>query len=158
MQARDIMTHDVITIRPDASIQDAARLLADHRISGLPVVDSAQRMRGIVTEADIIGKEGETVEDIMTRRVTSVSEDTLVDVIAQILTSNHFKRVPVLRDGYIVGIVSRADIVRMIARRWVCPTCGAIHQGAMPDHCDSCGDSGRFEREMTPRTEVSTRQ
>lgn len=157
MQARDIMTHEVITTTPEVSLQDAARLLADYRISGMPVVDGEQRMVGIVTEADIIGKEGETVRDIMTQRVVSVPEQTPVDEIALILTSNRFKRVPVLREERIVGIVSRADIVRMIASRWICPKCGAIQHGRMPDECYACGDSGHFEREVAPRMEISSR-
>ncbi len=157
MHARDIMTHEVISIEPSATVQDAARLLADYNISGAPVCDGEHRMVGIVTEADIIGKEGATVADIMTPKVVSVAEQTPVDDIALILTSNRFKRVPVLRDERLVGIVSRADIVRMIASRWICPTCGAIQHGRMPDECYSCGDKGHFEREYAPRTEISPR-
>ena len=158
MQARDIMTHEVITITPDASLQDAARLLSGYHISGAPVLAGAS-LAGIVTEADIIGKEGTTVAEIMTRRVISVHEDTSVDEIALILTSNRFKRVPVLRGDRVVGIVSRADIVRMIASRWVCPTCGAIQHGRTPDACYSCGgDGSRFERDMAPRLEITSRQ
>src|SRR5579859_719729 len=157
MQARDIMTDDVITITPEVSLRDAARVLADYHISGMPVVNGEQRMVGIVTQADIIGKEGESVRDIMTQRVVSVQEQMLVDEIALILTSNRYKRVPVLRGEQIVGVVSRADIVRMIASRWICPTCGAIQHGRMPDECYACGDTGHFEREMAPRMEISSR-
>jgi CBS domain-containing protein len=157
MQARDIMTREVITITPEVSLQDAARVLADYSISGMPVVDGERQMVGIVTEADIIGKEGETVRDIMTRGVVSVQEQTPVDEIALILTSYRYKRVPVLRGARIVGVVSRADIVRMIASRWICPRCGAIQHGRMPDECYACGDSGHFEREVAPRMEISPR-
>ena len=158
MQARDIMTHEVITITPEVSVQDAARVLADYRISGMPVVDGGERMVGIVTEADIISKEGETVRDIMTQRVVSVQEQTPVDEIALLLTSNRYKRVPVLRGERIVGVVSRADIVRMIASRWICPKCGAIQQGRMPDECYACGKRGQFEREVAPRMEIFSRE
>ncbi len=159
MQARDIMTHEVIAIGPEASVQDCARLLADYNISGVPVLDGVGRMVGIVTEADIIGKEGDTVRDIMTRRVVSAREDTPVDEIAQILTSNRFKRVPVLRGERVVGIVSRANIVRMIASRWVCPVCGAIQHGRAAEMCYSCGaDAAHFERELDPRMEISARE
>jgi CBS domain-containing protein len=157
MQARDIMTREVIAITPEVSLQDAARVLADYCISGMPVVDDERQMVGIVTEADIIGKEGETVRDIMTQGVVSVQEQTPVDEIALILTGYRYKRVPVLRGERIVGVVSRADIVRMIASRWICPRCGAIQQGRMPDECYACGGSGHFEREVAPRMEISPR-
>jgi CBS-domain-containing membrane protein len=157
--ACDILTHEVISIAPTASIRDAARLLSDYHISGAPVVDARGRMVGIVTEADLISKEGGTVGEIMTERVISVAERTPVDEIAQILTSNRIKRVPVVRDGRVVGIVSRANIVRMMASRWVCPVCGAVHHGRMPKECYSCGADGRsFERELDPRPEITTRQ
>lgn len=159
MQARDIMTPDVLTIAPEATVQDCARLLAEYHVSGVPVLDEARRMVGIVTQADVIGKEGGTVASLMTTRVVSVREDTPVDEVAQILTSNRFKRVPVVRDGRVVGIVSRADIVRTIASRWICPVCGAIQHGRMPDECFSCGaDGSHFERELAPRMEISARE
>lgn len=159
MHARDIMTHEVISISPQASLQDAARLLSDYHISGAPVLDDERHMVGIVTQADIIGKTGETVADIMTTRVVSVVEMASVDEVAQILTSNRFKRVPVLRGERVVGVVSRADIVRMIASRWVCQVCGAIQHGHMPEECYACGgESKSFERELEPRIEITARE
>jgi CBS-domain-containing membrane protein len=159
MLARDIMTSRVVTIRPEAGVHEAARLLAEHNISGVPVVDAAGAMVGLVTEADLIGKPGETVGDIMSRRVMSVGEGTPVDEIAQLLTSNHYKRVPIVRGDKVVGVVSRADIVKMMASRWVCETCGAVQHGRRPARCFDCGvDGGRFERELDPRPEISTRQ
>jgi CBS domain-containing protein len=158
MQARDIMTSNVITITPQASVQDAARLLSDCRISGMPVVDGNSRVIGIVTEADIITKPGATVEKIMTRRIVSVQEDTPVDEIAQLLTSKGIKRVPVMAGDLLLGIVSRADIVRMMASRWVCEVCGSIHLGQMPHACESCGvGSAHLVRELNPRPEITTR-
>lgn len=159
MQARDIMTHEVISIHPGAPIREAARLLSDYNISGAPVISVRGEMVGIVTQADLISKDGETVADIMTPRVITVAEQTPVDEIAQILTSNRFKRVPVVRGGHVVGIVSRANIVRMMASRWVCPVCGAVQHGRVPDDCYSCGADGRgFEREFEPRPEITSRQ
>jgi len=159
MLARDIMTSRVVTIRPEARVHEAARLLTEHNISGVPVVDEAGAMVGLVTEADLIGKPGETVGDIMSRRVMSVVEGTPVDEIAQLLTSNHYKRVPIVRGDKVVGVVSRADIVKMMASRWVCETCGAVQHGRRPERCFDCGaDGGRFERELDPRPEISTRQ
>jgi CBS-domain-containing membrane protein len=158
MRARDIMTTSIVSIRPDASVQDAARLLSEHAISGAPVLDAERRLVGLVTEADIIGKEGDDVAAIMSAHVITACEDTSVDEIARMLTSNRYKRLPIMRDGCVVGIVSRADIVRMIASRWVCPTCGAIQQGHAPDRCADCGADGTtMERDLEPRLEISAR-
>jgi len=119
MIARDIMTRKVYTIRSEASAQEAAQLLDQHRISGLPVVDEGNDIIGIVTEADIISKvdkEGLRVSDIMSTEVTSVNEETPVSEIALLLTERKIKRVPVVQDGKLVGIVSRADIVHAVAQ------------------------------------------
>ncbi len=119
MIARDIMTRKVYTIRSEASAQEAAQQLDQHRISGLPVVDEGNDIIGIVTEADIISKvdkEGLRVSDIMSTEVTSVNEETPVSEIALLLTERKIKRVPVVQDGKLVGIVSRADIVHAVAQ------------------------------------------
>jgi predicted transcriptional regulator len=159
MHARDIMTHETITIRPEATVRDAARRLSDYNISGMPVVDAEGRTVGIITQFDLISKEGATVADLMTQRVVSVAEDAPVEEIARILTSNRFKRVPVIRGERLVGIVSRADIVRMMASRWACPVCGHIQLGRMPQECPSCGvDGARFERDLHVRPEITSRQ
>lgn len=119
MIAGDIMTHKVYTIRPEASIQEAAQLLFQQRISGVPVVDDADGMIGMLTEADIISKanrEGLKVRDIMSREVISVTEETPVDEIALLLSERKIKRVPVVRNNKLIGIVSRADIVHAVAQ------------------------------------------
>ena len=118
MIARDIMTSNVYTIRPEASAQDAAQLLSQKRISGLPVVNPDGRIIGIVTEADIISKvnrEGLLVADIMSHEVIAVEEETSVSEIASLLANRRIKRVPVVEKGMLVGIVSRADIVHAVA-------------------------------------------
>ena len=119
MIAQDIMTRKVYTIRSDASAQEAAQLLDQHRISGLPVVDESNDIIGIVTEADIISKvdkEGLRVSDIMSTEVISVNEETAASEIALLHTERKIKRVPVVQDGKLVGIVSRADIVHAVAQ------------------------------------------
>ena len=119
MIAQDIMTRKVYTIRSDASAQEAAQLLDQHRISGLPVVDEGSDIIGVVTEADIISKvdkEGLRVSDIMSTEVISVNEETAASEIALLLTERKIKRVPVVQDGKLVGIVSRADIVHAVAQ------------------------------------------
>ena len=119
MIARDIMTSNVCTIRPEASAQEAAQLLSQKRISGLPVVNPDGRIIGIVTEADIISKvnrEGLLVADIMSHEVIAVEEETSVSEIASLLANRRIKRVPVVEKGKLVGIVSRADIVNAVAQ------------------------------------------
>lgn len=119
MIARDIMTRKVCTIRPESSVQEAAQLLDEKRISGLPVVNPEGKIIGIITEADIISKfnqEDLRVTDIMSHEVTAVEEETSVSDIALLLTERKIKRVPVVCDGKLVGIVSRADIVHAVAQ------------------------------------------
>ena len=144
MRAMDVMTGEVVTIAPEATVQAAARLMADRGISALPVVDKKERIVGIVSEGDLLhraetgterrrawwldrlaatdelaGKyiktHGDRVEDVMTRDVVSVSDTTPLADIAILLETNRIKRVPVLRDGRLVGIVSRANLVRALA-------------------------------------------
>jgi CBS domain-containing protein len=112
--ARDLMKTEVITVPPGLPVQAAAELLAFHRISGLPVLDDG-RLVGVVTEADVIGKRGSTVAEIMTRDVVSVAEDTPASDLANLLTRRGIRRAPVLRAGQLVGIVSRGDVVRWVA-------------------------------------------
>ncbi len=158
MLANDIMTRDVITILEDASVDDAIRRLAEYQISGLPVVNRRGMLCGIVTEADVLARSGDLVGEIMTRHVITVSQETEVNLIAQLLTGNRIKRVPVVANGLVIGVVSRADIVRAMASRWVCGTCGAIHLGMMPSACEVCGVPGqRFSREFPPRMEITSR-
>ena len=119
MIARDIMTRKVCTIQPDASAQEAAHLLYSQRISGAPVVDADGRLIGIITEADIISKvnrDGLRVADIMSHELIVVNEESDVGEIAMLLTERKIKRVPVVENGKLVGIVSRADIVHAVAQ------------------------------------------
>jgi CBS domain-containing protein len=118
MLARDIMTRTVYTIHPEASAQEAAQLLDQKHISGAPVVDAAGHLIGIVTEADIISKvdrEGLCVADIMTHELITVTEETAIDEVAALLSQRKIKRVPVVEQRRLIGIVSRADIVHAVA-------------------------------------------
>ena len=142
MKARDIMTTDLVTVTPDTPIEKIALLLLEHRISAVPVTHG-QAVLGIVSEGDLLcrpenGTEharswwlamftdsgtlareyakthGHRAIDVMTRHVLSVSEDTDIGEIAKLLESHHIKRVPVMRDGKLVGIVSRANLLRAL--------------------------------------------
>ena len=119
MIAREIMTRNVFTISPEVSVLELAQLLSQKSISGVPVIDTDGQIIGIVTEADIIGKvnrEGMCVADIMTPELIVVTEETQVGQIAMLLVERNIKRVPVMRDGKLVGIVCRADIVNAVAQ------------------------------------------
>jgi CBS domain-containing protein len=139
MNVREIMTSDVISVSEDSTIENAARILARHRISGLPVLNADGSLTGLVTEYDFISKQGHTVADIMSRGVISVTEDTDVEEVSHLLTNRRIRRVPVLRGDRLVGIVSRSDLVKQIAMRWVCPVCGEVARGpAAPEQCPRC--------------------
>lgn len=115
MVARDIMTRDIITASPELSVKGLAMLLIKNQISGVPVADENGKIVGLVSEADIIAKKGKQVQAIMSQQVFSVAEEASVEEIAQLMTRHRIKRVPVMNDGKLVGIVSRADIVNTIA-------------------------------------------
>jgi CBS domain-containing protein len=140
MKVEDVMTTKVVTITEEQSKQQAARLLSQHRISGLPVVNADNVVVGVVTEYDIISKEAQTVGEIMTRGVISVTPDTDLEDVGHILVQERIKRLPVLNQGRLVGIVSRADLVREVAMRWICPVCGeVVHSEQQPERCPRCG-------------------
>jgi CBS domain-containing protein len=149
MKVKDVMTTKVITIKPEQTRQQAARLLSQHRISGLPVVNDEGTLVGVVTEYDVIGKEGRAVSDIMTGSVITVAPETDLEDVAHVLLHERIKRLPVLEEGRVVGIVSRADLVREVATRWVCPVCGEVtHSEEQPERCSRC-----FATEVAVSTE-----
>ncbi|RJQ43832.1 MAG: CBS domain-containing protein [Nitrospiraceae bacterium] len=143
LKAKDIMTKDVITVKSDSTVEALARVLMEHRISGVPVVDGSGKLVGIVTENDLItqnkrlhiptvirlfdafillgkGKmEDEirrmaatNVDEICTKQVVSITEETSLEEIATIMAEQHIHLLPVLRNGAVVGIVGKADMVR----------------------------------------------
>lgn len=146
-QAGDVMTSNVISVGPDEPIQEVAKLLLDHAISAVPVVNSDGVPIGMVSEGDLIGRgeeerqsryewwlglmtgrqrldeefqtrlltKGRTARDVMTSPVVTVTEQTGVNEIARLLAIHRIKRVPVVRDSRLVGIVSRADLLRVVA-------------------------------------------
>ena len=143
MQAKDIMTVNVISVTEDTPVHEVVGLLLKHRISAVPVIDSERHVIGIVSEGDLLRPEGNeriaverpwwleavfagksvefkksdarTVSTVMTRDVFTVAGDTPLNEIAQILESQHIKRVPVLEKGRLVGIVSRANLLHGLA-------------------------------------------
>jgi len=143
MRVRDVMTTRLITVKENQTRQQAARLLSQYRISGLPVVNDDGVAVGVVSEFDIIGKEGEKIGDIMTRSVISVTPETDLEEVSRILVHERIKRLLVLDQGKLVGVVSRADLVKEVATRWVCHVCGEItHSEEKPDRCPRCQAPG----------------
>ncbi|ATW26559.1 CBS domain-containing protein [Candidatus Formimonas warabiya] len=144
MKAKDIMSKEVITVKKDTPIGEIARILIDHHISGVPVVDDDHQLMGIVTEGDLIHQEtaprlpkvlsvlgafiyfsgveqykedfkklaATKAEEIMTTDVATIGEDMDVQDIATIFVHKNINRVPVLRNKKLIGIVSRADILK----------------------------------------------
>lgn len=143
VSVREFMTRDVVTTTADQAVADAAAALGARQISGMPVVDERGALVGMVTEYDVISKRGKTVADIMTRGVISVGEDAGAEQVADIISMHGIRRVPVVRDGRLVGIVSRADLVRLsTTMRWTCADCGAVERGVRrPPRCVECGSA-----------------
>lgn len=144
MRARDVMTQPVLSVAPDAPISQAIRLMLQKKISGLPVVDGAGRLVGLVTEGDFLrraeagterkrprwieflmgpGKlaeqytksHGARVSEVMTADVRTATEDTPLEDIVGLMERHHIKRVPILRGDALVGIVTRANLLRALA-------------------------------------------
>jgi len=144
MNASDVMTRNVLSVRPEATIAEAIRLMLDNRISGLPVLDETGRLVGILTEGDLL-RRGETgterhrprwleilmgpgrlaeeyvrthgrrIAEVMTRDPVGVSPDTPLEEIVALMERHRIKRVPVLDGDVPVGILSRADLLRGLA-------------------------------------------
>jgi CBS domain-containing protein len=144
MKAMDVMVRDVVTVKPDSNVGDAVKLLIEHDISALPVVDDDGELVGIISEADLVHREeidtekhrpwwveavtpaadlaedfakahGHKVDEIMSTEVVSASEETPLGEIANLLEKHRIKRVPILRDGKLVGIVSRSNLIQALA-------------------------------------------
>lgn len=154
MKAADVMRHRVVTATPETSVADAARLMLDHGISGLPVVDKAGAVVGMVTEGDLLrraetgtGKRrphwlefvlgpgplaldyvrehGRKVGEIMTRRVIAVTPETPLEEVVGLMEKRHVKRLPVLDGGRLAGIVSRASLLPVLAHLAAAAPAGA---------------------------------
>lgn len=150
LRASEIMTTDVKKLTPDVLVENAAREMFESSVSGMPVVDDENHLIGVVTEFDIISKQGERVADIMTKDVVSVGEDTDPESVARMLTEQRIRRIPVVREGKVIGIISRSDLVRLFAlTRWACESCGFFTRGfERLAVCPKCGsESILLERE-----------
>lgn len=147
MEAKDVMTTPVVTVAPKTSVEEVAKLMLERRISAIPVVDARGHVQGIVSEGDLmrhaetgierhrswwlatfagggelaidyVKAHGRTAADVMTTTVVTVGERTPLEKIATLLERHRIKRVPVVRNGKLVGIVSRANLLHgLVARK-----------------------------------------
>ncbi|HEX6833489.1 MAG TPA: CBS domain-containing protein, partial [Rudaea sp.] len=146
VKVRDAMVRNVTTIGADAPIRAALTTLLEHGISGLPVIDENNRLVGMLTEGDLVRRaeidtekrrarwlcllmspgrlardyartHGRRVGEVMTHRLVTVGDDAPLDEVVDLMEHHHIRRVPVTRDGRLVGIVSRADLLRAFLTR-----------------------------------------
>ncbi|TCZ53424.1 CBS domain-containing protein [Roseicella aquatilis] len=154
MRAKDLMSTEVVTVSPETPMAALARLLADRGISAVPVVEADGKVAGIVTEADLVRRlagteerprgwfrnllasapgdagryaraHGTTVRDVMTTNLISAGEEATAEEIARLMEEHRVKRVLVLREGRLVGIVSRADLLEAMLAPSETPAAGA---------------------------------
>ena len=140
MKVRDYMSTPVVSVRPDVTIADAARLMLDRKTGGLPVIDSNGLVVGMLTEHDLLRRDanslrphwlqlmvepkemaGEaarfrdaTVAGVMTCDPMTVTEETSIEDACRLIRERRIKRLPVVRDGRLVGIITRADLIRAL--------------------------------------------
>jgi len=136
MNAADVMTTGAATVRPETPLVEAAQLMIQHRISGLPVVDASEKLVGVISEGDflrrtsgdkprllelLIGEKvdfaGHRVEEYMSRDPVTIAVDTPVEEIVALMNRHKVRRLPVAAQGKVVGIVSRANLIEALVRR-----------------------------------------
>lgn len=144
MRAHQVMTKHVITVKPETSVVEAANIMLQNHISGMPVVDATGKLVGIISEGDFLRRaeigtqrkhgrwlklllgpgtsaeefvhaQGRKIGEIMTPDPLTVTEDTSLDDIVQLMEKKHVKRLPVMRGEHIVGIVSRSNLLQAVA-------------------------------------------
>jgi len=144
--AKDIMTETVIACVPETKLEDVVKTLADNGISGMPVIDAQQRVVGLISESDLLlsdrlepprvktalygwyilrqsvidraaQERGLRAEDVMTTDVITFDPEARVERIAETMVARKINRVPIVEGGKLVGILSRADIIRAMAQR-----------------------------------------
>jgi CBS domain-containing protein len=110
--AGELMTRDVVTASPETPVEELARALLKHQIGGMPVVDAAGVLVGMVSGFDVISKSGKSTAEIMSRGVVSVTEESGVRDVVDLMGLHGIRRVPVVANGRLVGIISRSDLLR----------------------------------------------
>ena len=146
MRVKDVMTTPVICTSADASPAEVATLLAQHKISAVPVLDGDGSVVGLVSEYDLLARKGKTARDIMSPGIISVNEEADVEDVRFLIVERRVRRVPVVAGRALVGIVSRSDLIRQMAMQWYCDLCGEPVRGEHPpERCPKCtAPAGRF--------------
>lgn len=150
MKVRDIMIRGIVSVRPDASILEAARLMREHGISALPVIDGAGRLVGIVTERDLLRRDKadvklprpewleflidaerlaleyaqfrtRKVDEVMTSDLITIGEAAPIEEAVHLMDEHRIKHLLAMHDGKLVGIIARPDLVRAFARGFMEP-------------------------------------
>ncbi len=146
-RAKDIMTTDVVTIQPDTRVSEVARLMSEHAISGLPVIDENERVLGVITEADMMLRNsrfkmpnfivfldsfisletpahfrerlenmlGNTANEIMSKPAVTIGPDAAIEELSSLMVERKMNPIPVVENNRLVGIISRSDIIRLMA-------------------------------------------
>jgi CBS domain-containing protein len=160
MEAREVMTRDVVTVGPDTTVGEIAAILVRHRISAAPVVSASRQLLGIVSQTDLVHRSetgtekrrkwwlelfadtdakareyvkshGLRARDVMTRLVVSVPEGASLAEVADVLDAHRIRQVPVMAEGRLVGMISRADLVRKLAEIKVAAPAARPDNGAL---------------------------
>jgi CBS domain-containing protein len=158
MKAHEIMTREVISVKPETPVREIAALMTERRISGVPVLGSEGKLLGIVSQSDLlhrkeIGTEarrkwwlrvfsdpdrlareyskthGVRAQDVMTRHVISIKDGAELGEVAAIFDRSRIKRVPVMRDGKMVGLIARSDLVKALSRTAATVAAGSVGDG-----------------------------
>lgn len=143
MKASEVMTSPVVSVTPGTSVRQVMQLMHQHKIGGIPVVDSSGKLVGIVTERDFLrpaenthrrprwsevviwprtlldkyaDRHAKTVQEFMTADLVTVTEDTPVEEVARLMEKHRIKRILVTRDGRLVGIITRVDLIEALER------------------------------------------
>jgi len=155
MKAKDVMTHCLVSITPDAPIRDAIARMISHQVSGMPVIEKDGTPVGMITESDFLRRaemhteapqrrwlelllgpasvadeysrsHGRTVKDVMSAELVTAGKETPLSEVVQLMEEHGIKRVPIVEDGRVVGIVSRADLMSALGELLLKPRSSAV--------------------------------
>jgi len=125
LEAKDIMTKQVVCIRKDTPIFEAIRMMADNNITGIPVVEDDLTLVGMLSEQDVLrlfhtydDEKDRTVNDFMTQPAIHFEENELLLDVCYCLRDNSIRRVPITLNGKVTGVISRSDILKCILHQW----------------------------------------